>query len=181
MKVLKKGRALGMWTNMECISLPAEELSRLTRPCLPYLDSIVINDFEAGALAGVKTVEGGKTKVEAVKEAVARLLSMGVKKLAAAHFPLGCVIARPGAAPVFSPSVDVPPGAVVSSVGAGDAFASGLLFGLLNAWPIERAVPLAHACAASCLLSFSTNEAIGTAEECLALAEKWGFRRTDGS
>jgi len=179
-EVLRRGRKLGMWTNLECISLPADELSRLTRPCLPYLDSIVINDFEAGALTGVKTVEAGETNVEAVKEAAAKLLGLGVKKLAAAHFPMGCVIARPGEAPVFSPSVQAPPEAIVSSVGAGDAFASGLIFGLLSDWPIERATRLAHAAAASCLTSLSTNEAIGTAEQCLALAEKWGFRQAPG-
>jgi len=174
--VLKKARQAGLSTNMECISLPPDQLAGLCRPCLPYLDSLVINDHEAGALAGVATVQGGRTNVAAVKEAVKKLLDLGVKRMAAAHFPLGCVIARPGEAPRFSPSVNAPPSAIVCSVGAGDAFASGLIFGLLKAWPLERAVRLAHAAAAQCLLSLSTNEALGPAAECLALAEKWGFR-----
>lgn len=175
--ILKKARKAGLKTNMECISLPPDQLAGLCRPCLPHLDSLVINDHEAGALAGVATVTGGRTNIHAVKEAVAKLLSMGVKTLVAAHFPMGCVIARPGEAPRFSPSVNVLPGAIVCSVGAGDAFASGLHFGLLQGWPLERAATLAHAAAAMCLLSFSTNEALTPADECLALAEKWGFRK----
>lgn len=178
--VLKKARRAGLATNMECISLPPDQLAGLCRPCLPYLDSVVINDHEAGALAGVETVNGGRTDLGAVKEAAAKLLSLGVRRMVAAHFPMGCVIARPGEAPSFSPSVNVPPGAVVCSVGAGDAFASGLHFGLIEGWPLDRAVRLAHAAAAMCLLSFSTNEALGSADECLALAGKWGFREPGG-
>jgi len=178
--VLKKARRAGLATNMECISLPPDQLAALCRPCLPHLDSLVINDHEAGALAGVETVNGGRTNIEAVKEAVARLLSMGVKRMVAAHFPLGCVIARPGEAPRFSPSVNVPPGEIVCSVGAGDAFASGLHFGLFEGWPLDRAAALAHAAAAMCLRSFSTNEALGPADACLALADAWGFREQEG-
>lgn len=173
---LKKARAAGLRANMELISLPPERIAALARPCLPHLNTIIINDAEVGALAGMETVRGGETDLKAVERAAYDVLDRGVSDLAAVHFPGGCLIARPGKPPHISPSVKVPPGEIVSSVGAGDAFASGLMFGLIEQWPLEKAVALAHAAAAACLRSMSTHEAFGPAGECLALAEKWGVR-----
>ena len=37
---------------------------------------------------------------------------------------------------------------VLSVLGAGDAFASGFLFGFLQEWPLERAARMGNACGA---------------------------------
>ena len=54
------------------------------------------------------------------------------------------------APPGESPRHQAPfPAEVVDTVGAGDAFHGGLLFGLADGWPLERAVRLAAACGAA--------------------------------
>lgn len=173
---LKTAQKAGYQTNMELISLLPERLAELALPCLEHLDTIIINDVEVGALAGMTTVIDGVTQLEMVEQAARKVLSMGVKRMASVHFPGGCMVARPGEPVLAWPSVKVPAEEIISAVGAGDAFAAGLMFGYLDGWPIENSVALANGAAAACLCSLSTNEAIGTVEECLSLAERWGWR-----
>lgn len=175
-EVLRKAQGAGLKTNMEFISLPAEDLARLGRPCLPLLNYIIINDFEAGALAGLEAVPGGETHIDEVKKAVLRLLELGVRELAAVHFPGGCVVGRPGEKLFSAPSLCLPQEALVCSVGAGDAFASGLMYGLLENWPLDESLALAHAASAVNLQSMSTNECLLPAKTCLEQVARWGWR-----
>jgi sugar/nucleoside kinase (ribokinase family) len=72
--------------------------------------------------------------------------------------------------------VRVPPEEVRSTIGAGDAFAAGVLFGLHEAWPIERCLRLGVAAAAAGIRSPHTSAGIGTAATCLADADTAGYR-----
>ncbi len=174
--VLKQARKQGLATNMELVSLPAERTAALVKPCLEHLDSLIINDFEAGAVAGLETVQQGQTHVEAVKQAAQLILNMGVREMVAVHFPKGAVVAVPGREVLAMGSVALPAEEILCSVGAGDAFASGLTFGRLQGWDLEDSVRLGHAAAAVNLRSMSTNECLPVAEECLAMVATWGWR-----
>ncbi len=174
--VLKKAKQAGMATNMEFISLQPERLASLARPCLPLLDTLIVNDVEIGAITGIHTVTDGTTDVSAVVKAAHTALELGVQQFVVVHFPLGSVVAGPGQEPIVSGSVRLPENYVVSSVGAGDAFASGFLYGLIHKRPLEDCVALAHAAATVCLGSVSTNEALVSAQECLDKAQTLGFR-----
>jgi sugar/nucleoside kinase (ribokinase family) len=63
-------------------------------------------------------------------------------------------VARQGRATALSPSI---PGKVVDTVGAGDSFDGGFLYGYLNNWPLEKSLSLACACG-----SLSTRQPGGT-------------------
>ncbi|MBP0651573.1 hypothetical protein J8J40_31380, partial [Mycobacterium tuberculosis] len=65
MTVLQAAGRAGLFRNLEICSLPAEVIAATCRPCLPHLDSLVVNDFEIGALAGATTVRDGKTDIPA--------------------------------------------------------------------------------------------------------------------
>jgi sugar/nucleoside kinase (ribokinase family) len=70
----------------------------------------------------------------------------------------------------------VPPDAVASANGAGDAFAAGYLYGHHQGWSVERSVALAHAAAAASLRAISTTGAVESWRACLDLAQRWGWR-----
>ena len=53
-RVLARARELGFRTNMEMASLEGEILRPIVRPCLPLLDSIVINDLEGEAVTEIE-------------------------------------------------------------------------------------------------------------------------------
>lgn len=177
-EVLSRARAAGLRTNMELVTLSPERQRELVRPCLPYLDSIVINEVEAAALTEIETHAGGRTDFGLAEAAALRLLELGVSELAVVHFPEGCVAAARGGWTHRQGSVRVPPEDVKSSNGAGDAFASGAILGLHEGWPVEQCLEAGVCVAAVSLGAYSTSGAIRPIDECLAYGRAHGFRET---
>jgi sugar/nucleoside kinase (ribokinase family) len=175
--VLRRARSLGLATNLELMTIPAARLAELGRPCLPHLDTLIVNDFEIGALAGRETRgANGATDVAAVSLAIEDTLERGAMRWVVAHFPEGAVLGGRDGTRVMIGSVAMPAGAIVGANGAGDAFAAGMLYGLHEDWPVEKALSLAHASAAASLRAVSTTAGVASVAECLALAENHGFR-----
>lgn len=175
--VLRKASSAGLLTNMELPSLDSSILAPIVRPCLPHLDMIIVNDVEIGSLAGMETRLGGRTGWESCERAARAVLDMGVRDLVVVHWPEGALAVGKDGVARRQASVDLPQSEVVSANGAGDAFASGMLYGLHEGWAPERALKLAHANAACSLRSLSTTGAIEPWQTSLALAEGWGWRR----
>jgi 5-dehydro-2-deoxygluconokinase len=90
---------------------------------------------ELAAAAGVSDVAAG----------AATLLATGIQALVVKRGARGSTIFRPNA-----PSADVAPFPieVLNVLGAGDAFASGFLYGYLQGWTLERAARMGNACGA---------------------------------
>jgi sugar/nucleoside kinase (ribokinase family) len=174
--VLKKARTAGLETNLELVSVEPERIAALARPCLPYLDLLIVNDTEVGAIAGEATSAEGRTDVEACVRAARHVMAQGAMRLVVVHFPMGAVALTRDGELVRHPSVRVPQAEVASTNGAGDAFAAGMLYGHLAGWRLMEALALAHATAAASLRAFSTTGSVESWQACLALAEQWGWR-----
>ena len=177
--LLRRAQAAGMHTNLEMVSLAPDRTAEVTRPCLPCLDSIVINELEAGALTGIEAsvpTADGPVDWPAMEAMALGLIDQGVSALAVVHFPAGCVAAAPGGRTWRQGSVRLPREQVRSTTGAGDAFAAGVILGLHEGWPTERCLRLAVASAAACVRSPNTSDGIKPAEECLAEADRAGYR-----
>ena len=134
--VLKKARAAGLQTNMELVSIEPQKIRATAETFLPFLDMLVINDEEVGAIAGVETVPGGKTDAAAVRIAAATIMQRFPLQLIAVHYPLGGLVLTRGGETAEHPSVNVPVAEVKGSNGAGDCFAAGILIGQHEGWPI---------------------------------------------
>jgi sugar/nucleoside kinase (ribokinase family) len=177
--LLQRARAAGLHTNMEMVSLAPDRTARVARPCLPHLDSVVINELEAGALAGIEApvpTADGPADWPALEAMALSLVEQGVSVLAVVHFPAGCVAAAPGGLTWRQGSVRLPREQVRSTIGAGDAFAAGVILGLHEGWPVERCLRLAVASAAACVRSPHTSHGIKLADQCLAEADLAGYR-----
>lgn len=174
--ILKAAQAEGLQTNVELVSIAPELIRAHAEPMLPYLDTFIVNDLEAGAVAGLETVRDGKTDVAACRDAAARILERSRIWLVAIHYPTGGIVLTRDGRVFERPAVRVPQAVIKSSNGAGDAFAAGVLYGIHEDWPLERALQLAHASAASSLRADSTTGSIVPWQECLALAAAWGWR-----
>jgi sugar/nucleoside kinase (ribokinase family) len=177
-EVLARARASGHRTNLELVGVAGDRLRDLTVPCLPLLDSIIINELEATALTGVETHRDGRPDWALVEAAAAALIRMGVSTLAVVHFPEGVVAANRDGRLWRQGAAWVPPEKVKSTNGAGDALASGVMLGLHEGWPVEKGLRLGVCVAALSLGSYSTSRAIPSAEECFAYGERAGFKPT---
>ena len=173
---LKKAKASGFATNMELASLAPDLLAALVGPCLPHLDLLVVNDHEIAGISGLETVRDGKADPAACEEAAKSVLSMGVAQMVVVHFPMGAVVASRDGGVTRKPSVNAPPSEVAGANGAGDAFAAGFVYGFHEGWGIDQALTLAHAVAAASLREISTTASVVAWKDCLALAQKWGWR-----
>lgn len=166
--VLKKARAAGLQTNVELVSIDAARIRELCIPCLPHLDFLIVNDYEMGALAEIETVKTGETDQAQCVAAARTVLNKGSMRLVCVHYPGGaaCVSAQ-GVETVDSFALD--PDQIRGAVGAGDAFAAGLLYGLHEDWTIRNSMVLAHAVAAASLRSATTVGSVESIDACLAL------------
>lgn len=175
--ILKKARATGIKTNLEMASFEPTVIKALVLPMLPLLDSLIINDFEAAALTGLKTVEGGKTDIAQCRAALEGLIETHSNlDFAVIHFPLGAIAVLKNGAVIEQPSVNVPKSVIVGSNGAGDCFAAGVLLGYHEGWDMQQGMRLGHAAAATSLRSAGTTTTVLPWKECLALADQWGWR-----
>ena len=169
--VLKEAQALGIRTNVELVSIAAERIREIAWPCLPFLDSLIVNDHEIGGLTGCETLVNGKTDVDACIDAAKQAMQAGSMSIVVVHYPEGAFALERSGAFFQLPSFPVSQRDIKGAVGAGDAFAAGFLYALNERQRIEDALRLAHATAAISLTVADAVGAIRTAEENLAFAK----------
>ena len=113
----------------------AAAFSTEVRTLLQSATLAVGTEEEIAAASGSTSVERG----------AATLLESGIAALVLKRGARGSTIFRPAAAPSEVSPFCVE---VLNVLGAGDAFASGFLYGYLQGWPLERAARLGNACGA---------------------------------
>ena len=136
-QVLERARAAGLRTNLEMVTLLPERALALVRPCLPLLDTIVINELEAAALSEVATHRAGVPDFDGVEAAARRRWNLASPSLPSSTSPRGAWPPHRAGGFSATDSVRVPPADIRSSNGAGDAFAAGVMLGIHEGWPVE--------------------------------------------
>jgi 5-dehydro-2-deoxygluconokinase len=80
-----------------------------------------------------------------VAQGATTLLTSGMQALVLKRGARGSTVFRPDRPPVDAAPFPI---TVLNVLGAGDAFASGFLYGYLQGWPLERAARMGNACGA---------------------------------
>lgn len=174
--VLAAARAAGLDTVLDCVSENSDRFQAVVLPVLREVDVLFCNDFEAEKLTGLVLGRGAALDRAAVAAAGRALLAAGVRRWVVLHFPEGvCALSAAGAVH-WQGAVRLPPDQIAGTVGAGDAFAAGVLFGHHEGWPMPRCLELGVCTAAASLRDTSCSAAIVRAEACLALGAECGFR-----
>lgn len=169
--VLKNAKAAGLSTNLELVSIEAQRIFTIAAPCLPYLDSLIVNEYELGALAQMDTTDAdGNTDADLCAEAARQVLARGSMSLVVVHYPKAAIAVTAEGLELRKNCFDIPRKHIASAVGAGDAFAAGVLYGLHEKWDLEATLELAHAVAAASLRSATTVGAVESFEDCLSFA-----------
>lgn len=169
-EILGKAKQAGLQTSIELVSIDPARNRALALPCLPLVDVLIVNDHEIGALAGIETLTfAGHAIPERCREALSLVLAKGAMQLVAVHYPEGAICMTRDGEVTEMPSLPVNPNSIQGSVGAGDAFAAGMLYALHERWPVLRAMRLGHAAAAASLRSTTTVGAVESVAGCLAL------------
>ena len=106
-------------------------------------------------------------------DGAATVLESGIQALVLKRGARGSTVFRPNTAPV---DVAPFPVDVLNVLGAGDAFASGFLYGYLQGWPLERAARMGNACGAIVVTRHGCANFMPTLDEVAAFVAGRGDR-----
>lgn len=143
LKILQKAKEIGVETSIDLVSENSDRYS-LVLPCLPYTDYLIVNELEAGRLAGIEPTE------ENLENVAQKLMALGVRKKVIIHMPERSVCLSSDGYSVLG-SYILPDGYIQGTTGAGDAFCAGALIGIYNGWKDLQIMEFASACAVMAL------------------------------
>ena len=176
-KVLKQAKECGFITSADIVSEKSDRFKIVISPSLPYIDYLFVNEFEAGMITGFQTISAtGATLLDNCYKAAVKILEMGVNRWVILHFPLGAIAVSKEGKKLFQHSINLPSNKIEGAVGAGDAFAAGVLMGLHDGNEMGTCLELGVCAAASSLFAATSSDGIMQAEECLSLSKTYGFR-----
>ena len=152
-RLLHQARQHGMKTSIDVVSEASDRFMRLVPPALKYTDYCIINEVEAQQTTGVKLRgEDDRLLTENMPEALKAMKRMGVTTWAVIHCPEGGFGLDENDQYVALDSLHLPKGYIKGSVGAGDAFCAGVLYGAEKRYSLSDSIALGIASAA-CSLS----------------------------
>ncbi len=177
-RLLHKVQQKGIKTSIDVVSEAGDRFKKLVTPALRYTDYCIINEIEAQQSTGVLLRdEQGRLLRENLPTALKKLREYGVSTWAVIHCPeLGCGIDESGKYWQVH-SLKLPDGYIKGSVGAGDAFCAGVLYGAETEMNMGEALKLGACTAAASLGEVSASDGVKTAEEVLKLYEMYGGDR----
>ena len=149
-RILKKAKKMGIKTSIDLVSENSDRY-HIVKSCLKYVDNVIINELEAGMIAGVEP------KAENLERIARAIKDMGVSERVIIHMPeIGVCLSDNGFFEV--PSWELPKEFIKGKTGAGDAFCAGALIGIYRGLDEMGVLTLASKAAT---VSLSAPDSIG--------------------
>ncbi len=162
-EILKKATERGVKTSIDLVSENSDRYA-LVLPALAYTDNLIINETEAGKLAGLEPVP------ENLEAICRKLMDAGVRERVILHMPdRGVCLSKNGY--ITCPSFEPPAGFIKGKTGAGDAFCAGALAGIYEGLSDTEILDLASAAAMASLSAPDAVSGMGSKEEIIALCK----------
>lgn len=169
-KLLHTAQEHGIKTSIDVVSETGERFRKLVCPALRYTDYCVINEVEASATTGIALRgEDGTLLKENFPAALRKLKEMGVSTWAVIHCPEVGMGLDENDNLVEVPSLKLPKGWIAGTVGAGDAFCSGVTYAAWKGEDLKSAIELGTASAVCSLSQPGSTEGMRTEAEARAL------------
>ena len=147
-RVLKELQRKGYETSVDVVSEEGDRFRRIVEPCLPYIDYLIVNEIEAGAVCSLRLRDPQGTLLhDRMEEAAEMLVRRGVGRLCAIHCPEGGYARTRDGETAWCGSIPIAAKQIISSVGAGDAFCAGMLYARHEGMPLRNALRFANASA----------------------------------
>jgi sugar/nucleoside kinase (ribokinase family) len=177
-RLLRDAQAAGMITAADLVSAPNPDLRRRLAPCLPHLDILFLNEWEAAQLLQMDSAN--MLKSESAAECAGAVRRLGVRGTVVLHFPGGVVAVNEADAILLQGSVNLPAHEIQGTVGAGDALAAGVLLARHHEMSWTEALKLGVCAAAACLRSPTASDGLMPWKTCLERGAQFGFRTFPG-
>jgi len=174
-RVLDAARKAGIMTSVDIVSETGDRYKDIAVPAFAYSDIVSINDIEAEGVTGISLRDkDGRLDRAALEPCARAIAALGVAKWVCVHMPEVAVgIDVKSGDYIEAGTLKVPEGFIKSTVGAGDAFAAGLLYAAYRGLGLADALSEANAIAAYSLCGSSASGAMKPLAEILEEMEKY--------
>ncbi len=166
LEILKEAQNRGIKTSIDLVSENSDRYKSVI-PCLAYTDNLIINEIEAGNMAGMEPT------TENLRNIAEKLFALGVKERVIIHMKdRGVCLSKHGY--TVLPAYDIPRSEIKGTTGAGDAFCAGALLGIYRNLSDEEILDLASACAIAALTEADAISGMRPENEIRKLCNKYG-------
>ena len=175
-RFLKSVQDKGIKTSVDVVSDATADYKGTILPALKYCNYAIMNEVESAELFDINPYnEDGSVNANAVLKTMELMAEAGVQEKIVLHCK-EAGFSYDVATKTFTavPSLNIPKEVIKGSVGAGDAFCAGTLYGLYNGFSDKEILEFASAAAASNLFSENSVDGMLPKAEILKLADKYG-------
>ena len=166
----------GIKTSVDVVSSNDGNYKKTIVPALKYCNYAIMNEIECCSIDGFEACDSeGRPLVDNIRAAMEKLATYGVKEKIIVHCKQAgfCLDVASGAFTVV-PSLKIPATEIKGSVGAGDAYCAGCLYGLYNNYADEELLRFASAAAACNLFAENSVDGMRPKNDVLKMEEKYG-------
>jgi len=174
-RFLSSLRERGIKTSIDVVSSTRiEDYSEKVKPALRYADYVIINELECCTTWGLEArLPDGSINERAVYESMKKTLDYGCAEKVIVHAKeVGYCLSRDGQFTKVG-SLDIPSERIKGSVGAGDAYCAGCLYGIYNEYSDGEMLEFASAAAACSLFSKNSVDGMKNKKEIKKLSESF--------
>lgn len=130
---LCRAQSEGILTSVDVVSDSSGLFAKKVIPALRYTDNAFMNEIEGSGVSGIPARdEEGRLILSNVKKTMEIILSKGVRERVILHCPEAGFCLNANGTFTTVPSIKLPTGYIKGSVGAGDAFCAGCLYGIYH-------------------------------------------------
>lgn len=167
-RFLHSAQDAGIKTSIDMVSDSAANYAEKVIPALNYCDYVIINEIECCGIWGLDPRQGdGSLNVPVLRQAMERTLACGVGEKVIVHSKeAGFCLDRSGEFTSVA-SLKLSAKEIKGSVGAGDAFCAGCLYGIYHYYPDIDTLELASAAAACSLFAENAVDGMRSRQEIL--------------
>ena len=167
----------GIKTSIDVVSDSTGEYKKKIIPALKYCDYVIVNEIESSIISGLDPyTEDKKPNLENIKKTMEIMADYGVSEKIIIHCKQAgfCYDVKTKEF-VAVGSVDMPREFFKGSVGAGDAFCAGSLYGIYNGFSNKEILEFAGGAAVCNLLSENSIDGMLSKSEIYKVMEKYGY------
>ena len=148
-RFLKSVQEKGIKTSIDVVSDSQGRFREKVLPALRYCDYAVMNEIEGCAVSGLAPRnEDGSLNIENMKATMETFVDAGVRDTVVLHCPEAGFAMTADKQFYCVPSLQLPKGFIKGTVGAGDAFCAGCLYGFYKGFAPEEMLEFASGAAA---------------------------------
>ena len=175
-RVLATAKQHGLRTSIDVVSEQSDRFRQIVPAALRHTDYCIVNEVEACRTTGVELVDPVAPDLDVLRRAASALLELGVSTWAVIHWSAGAVGLACSGEWVVRPALALDPDRIVTTTGAGDAFAAGVVYTAWEGGGLAAAIETGIGAAASSLLVGNATDGVPDVAEVRARYRSWPRR-----